>query len=180
MKEINFSIGSVVKFRHDFLNGKSSLVVFKKAPALCNNCFEKMDIQEADVAVAPTKDPKKISVLLINVGFLWNTIQFLGYLCDWDPEIYDKLKKMMCDACQKKRAIWKFDHLNENFLPTFKEKKIGAGVYFFVNCSSAYLENGNLKNIIDYFEIDYKDIINHKIWIINGNHLKRISNCWYH
>ena len=183
MKEIKVNVGSVVKFRHDFLKGKSSLVVFKKQPSLCNNCFEKMNIQEADVAVSPTKDPKKISVLLINVGFLWNSVDKLKFLYDWNPKICNKWKAIFCDACQKKPADWLFDHLNENFLPAFKEKKIDAGVYFFVNYSTGYhpytILTNMATNIIDYFKIDYKDIIDHKIWIINGNHVKKIIGDYY-
>ena len=143
-----------------------------------------MNVQEADVAVSPTKDPKKISVLLINVGFLWISKETFLYYNDWKQEAYDKFKGM-CDACQKKPPIWIFNHLNENFLPAFKEKKIDAGVYFFVNYHTGYHPYTSLTNmatnIIDYFKIDYKDIINHKIWIINGNHVNKIlGDSYFH
>lgn len=146
--------GIMVKFQ-DFLQGGDALVVFKKTPALCDQCYQKMGMHEVDVGVAPTKDPKKISVLLIDVGFLWQ----------WNPEICAEANAI-CDAC-KNPAKWLFDHLNENFLPAFKKKEIDAGAYFFVNSNFTH------SNIIDYFGIQDMDIIDHKIWIINGHHFKK-------
>ena len=131
-------------------------MVFKKTPALCNSCYQKMGMREVDVGVSPTEDPKKVSVLLMDVGFLW----------EWNPEICDEAKAI-CDACKKIPAKWLFDHLNENFLPAFKKKEIDAGAYFFVNSNFTH------SNIIDYFEIQDDDIIDHKIWIINGHHFKK-------
>lgn len=180
MKEIKVSVGSVVKFRHNFLKGKDSLMVFKKTPSLCDNCFQKMNMHEADVAISPTKDFKKISVLLINIGFLWNSVDFLRYACNWNPEICNKLKALYCDACKKKRADWKFDHLNKDLLPALKKKKVDANAYFFLNSNFTHLDYERTFKIIDYFKIEYKDIINHNIWIINGKHLKKSSNCWYY
>ena len=154
--EMEFTqIDIMVKF-DSFLQGKNALMVFKKTPSLCNNCFEKMGMREVDVGVSPTEDPKKISILLIDVGFLWK----------WNPEICSEAKAI-CDACEKIPAKWLFDHLNENFLPTFKKREIDAGAYFFVNANFTH------SNIIDYFEIQDRDIVNHKILIINGNNFKK-------
>lgn len=75
---------------NNFLQGKNALMVFKKTPALCNGCYEKMGMREVDVGVSPTEDPKKVSVLLMDVGFLW----------EWNPAICEE-SKAICDACKK-------------------------------------------------------------------------------
>ena len=133
---------------------KEALMVFKKTPALCIACYDKMGMEhDVDVGVSPTEDPKKISVLLFDVGFLWK----------WRPKICAEAKAD-CDVCGAP-AKWLFDHLNENFLPVFKKKGIDNGAYFFVN--------SNFENIMELGEISDDDLLDHKVWVINGHHFKK-------
>ena len=128
------------------------MIVFKKTPAVCDHCFKMMKMREKDVGVSPTKDRKKVSVLLMDVGHFWK----------WRPEICDEAKAK-CDNC-KRPAKWLFDHLNENFLPTFKAKGIDNGAYFFYDTS--------YQSIAELFGIEYDDLLEHRIGIINGHHCK--------
>ena len=137
------------------INPWGTMMVFQKTPALCDYCFKRMRMRKVDVGVSPTKERRKVSVLLMDVGHLWKFM----------PEICEEAKAK-CHFCNT-RAKWLFDHLNENFLPVFKAKGIDNGAYFFFHSS--------YQNISELFGIEDEDILDHRIGIINGNHFKNTS-----
>ena len=111
-----------------FLKGSESLVVSGKTPALCADCYQKMEYMgDIDVGVAPALDQDQISVILQQVGEYW---QYRSAIA--------KEAKAKCDICDGP-AEWLFDHLNDDFLPAFKKMGITTGTYYFVNNVETYI-----------------------------------------